>query len=85
MAPETCIDFDASHISSAEVFGTFTAAIGMLVGLYAYIVYYDPSESNPVAPRSTVIPPNTVELFFGMDIPETDASDEEEAEEEDDE
>ena len=57
----------------------------MLVGLYSYIVYYDPSESNPVAPRSTVIPPNTVDMFFGVDVPDAAADDEEDTEEEDDE
>ena len=57
----------------------------MLVGLYSYIVYYDPSESNPVAPRSTVIPPNTIDMFFGVDVPDAAADDEEETEEEDDE
>ena len=56
----------------------------MLVGLYSYIVYYNPSESNPVAPRSAVIPPNTVEMFFGVDIPEAAAADDEEEETEED-
>ena len=80
VAPETCIDFDAAHISTKEVFGTVFAAFAAIFGLYAIIAISDPVGSCPVAPRSAVIPPYTVEMFYGMDIPEAG-----DAEEEDDE
>ena len=87
VAPETCIDFDAPHIDIKDILFGFTAVIGSLVGLYSVISFMDPAGNSPVAPRSAVIPVNTVNLFFGIDSPDSDGgdADEEEEEEEDDE
>jgi hypothetical protein len=87
VAPETCIDFDAPHIDIKDILLGFTAVVGSIVGLYGLIGFMDPAGNSPVAPRSAVIPPNTVNLFFGNDIPDSDGgdADEEEEEEEDDE
>jgi hypothetical protein len=56
VAPETCLDFDAPHVSTQEVLTTFVAAFGFFFGLYTLISLTDPVGSNPVAPRSSVIP-----------------------------
>ena len=56
MAPETCIDFDAPHVSTKEVVATFLAAFGFFFGLYSFVSFTDPVGSNPVALRATVIP-----------------------------
>ena len=85
VAPETCIDFDAAHISTNEVFGTFAFAFAAIFGLYTIISVVDPASLSPVAPRSAVIPPNTVNLFLGIDIAEGGEDAEEEEAEEDDE
>ena len=83
VAPETCIDFDASHVSSNEIFGTFLFAFAAIFGLYTFIALGDPVKSSPVAPRSAVIPPNTVSLFLAMEAVESSSGEEEEEEEDD--
>lgn len=55
VAPETCIDFDAQHVSSDKVFISFFTAFGSLLLLYGFVKLYDPTSCNPVAPRSSVI------------------------------
>lgn len=77
VAPETCIDFDAPHVSINEVYWSMLAVASAFGALYTYVVLSDPEASNPVALRSTVIP-STYLADLGM------ASDDD-AEEEDDE
>jgi len=78
VAPETCIDFDAPHVSTEEVLGTFGAALAFFVGLYAYVSLTDPVASNPVATRHTVIPPHMLNASLAL---ATSADGEEEEEE----
>ena len=85
VAPETCIDFDAGHVSTQEVLGTVAAAFGAIFGLMGIINVVDPQQYNPVAPRSAVIPPYTYERFMAIALPEGADEEAEEAEEEDDE
>lgn len=81
VAPETCVDFDAQHVSSDKVFRSFLTAFGCIFLLYGIISISDPSSSNPVAPRSSVI--NHAAFRSHMGIASSNES-EEEMEEEDD-
>ena len=56
VAPETCIDFDAPHISTSEMLWSIASVAAMFGALYTYVVLSDPEGSNPVAKRETVIP-----------------------------
>lgn len=85
VAPETCIDFDAPHVAIKDILLGFIGVVGSIAGLYNFISFMDPAGNSPVAPRSTVIPPNTVNLFFGLDVPDSDGGDADEEEEEEDE
>jgi hypothetical protein len=79
-APETCIDFDASFVKTAEVLSMFVGSFVVFFGLFLTVKFSDPAGNSPVAPRSVVIPAHTVEMFYGLDIPESADGDEEEDE-----
>jgi hypothetical protein len=83
VAPETCIDFDAPHVESNEMFGMMVAAFGFFGTLYLLVSLSDPEGSNPVAKRATVIPHNMMRGALG--ITSGDEEEEEEEEEDDDE
>ena len=68
VAPETCIDFDAPHVSSREVLTMFFGAFAFFGTLYSLIALGDPVASNPVALRSTVIPAATMQQVVGADV-----------------
>ena len=68
VAPETCIDFDASFVSSSEIFSMFFGAFGLVGLVFGFCQVVDSLHVNPVAPRSAVIPPNTVQLFLGLNV-----------------
>ncbi len=76
VAPETCVDFDAPHVSSAEVFRMILVAIAGFTGLYAYVAWTDPVGSNPVALRSTVIPMSTMQQVIGAEVTAEGAAEE---------
>ena len=80
VAPETCIDFDAPHVESNEMFGMMLAGFGFFGTLYLLVSLSDPEGSNPVAPRATVIPHNLMRGALGITV---DGEEEEEEEEED--
>lgn len=62
----------------------FFGAFGFFGLIYGLVVLSDPVGSNPVALRSTVMPPNTNEMFLAMDlVGESSSEDDEEEEEED--
>jgi len=65
VAPETAIDLDAPHVSTDEVLSAFAAAFLFFFGLYSMVTLSDPVASNPVAPRSTVIPAATMATILG--------------------
>jgi len=77
VAPETCIDLDAPHVSTNEVLSAFSAAFLFFLGLYSVVALSDPVASNPVAPRSTVIPAATMRVVIGEDAQEEDEENEE--------
>ena len=79
VAPETCVDFEAPQISTADGLKSVGYAILFFVGLMTAIVISDPVGSNPVALRATVIPHDMLHRELGI---YTSADDEEEAEEE---
>ena len=81
VAPETCIDLDAPHVSTNEVLSSFAAAFLFFLGLYTAISLGDPVASNPVAPRSTVIPAATMDMIVGIVRADDDEGEEEEEEE----
>ena len=68
VAPETCIDFDASFVSNTEVYSTFFGALGVIGLLFGFCKVLESMHISPVAPRSEVIPPNVVELFLGLSL-----------------
>ena len=80
VAPETCIDFDAPHISTQEVLLTMLAAFGFFGTLYTLIAWSDPVGSNPVAPRATVIPFQMLKAELGLSVEETSQEEEEDDE-----
>ena len=79
VAPETCIDFDAPHVESNEMFGMMLAGFGFFGTLYLLVSLSDPEGSNPVAPRATVIPHNLMRGALGITV---DGEEEEEEEDE---
>ena len=79
VAPETCIDFDAPHVSTKEVLVMFFGAFAFFGTLYSLIALGDPVASNPVALRATVIPSATMQQVVGAEVT---AGDEEEEEDE---
>ena len=66
VAPETCLDIDAPHVSTSEVLATFFGAFAFFFGLYSFVSLTDPVKANPVAPRRAVIPPNVLENSLGL-------------------
>ena len=78
VAPETCIDFDAPHVSSQEVIGAFLAAVTFFLGLYTFVSWSDPVAANPVATRSSVIPPNMLHTSLALSVASHDDEEEEE-------
>lgn len=72
VAPETTIDFDAPHVSTKEVLLMFFGSFAFFGTLYSVIAFGDPVGSNPVALRSTVIPPATMQQVVGAEVTEGD-------------
>jgi hypothetical protein len=83
VAPEACLDFDAPHVESSEVFKMFFGAFAGFALLMGLVILSDPPGQNPVALRETVLPPNVVEHFLALPMVEASSDDEEEEEEED--
>ena len=81
VAPETCIDFDAPHVSTTEVLQMFASAALFFAGLYTLVAVSDPVGSNPVALRSAVIPATTMQQILGQEVTEGAAAEEEDEEE----
>ena len=78
VAPETAIDFDAPHVSTAEVLKMFFGAFACFAGLYGLVALSDPVGSNPVALRSSVIPESTMQQILGAEVVNTEEEEEEE-------
>lgn len=84
VAPETCVDFDAPHVPTSEVFMMIAGAFAALFGIYSFVEYYDARATNPVATRSAVLSEKALRTHLGLSDSE-DGQEEEEEEEDDDE
>jgi hypothetical protein len=76
VAPESCIDIDAPHVSANEVLATFFGAFAFFFGLYTITSWTDPVRANPVAPRAAVIPPNVLSNSLALGSGEASEEDE---------
>jgi hypothetical protein len=92
VAPETCVDFDAPHVSTAEVLISFLAGLGFFGSVYLLVYISDPEKNRPVAPRSAIISNESFMYSMGFDVSKEamakmgfDVSDDDDEEEEDDE
>ena len=65
VAPETCIDFDAPHVSTKDVLLSFFAAFGFFGAVLTLVTLSDPVGSNPVARRSAVISQESFDFSMG--------------------
>ena len=70
VAPETALDLDAPHVDNKEVYGMFLGAFVFFGTLYSLVALSDPEGSNPVAPRSSVIPASTMQQIVGAEVAE---------------
>jgi len=68
VAPETCIDFDAPHVSTSEVLISFLAGLGFFASLYLLVYISDPENNRPVAPRSAIISNESFMYSMGFDV-----------------
>lgn len=72
MAPETCIDFDAPHVSTNVALLSFLTAFGFFGVIFALVTLSDPVKNNPVAPRSAVISLESFQYSIGLGSVNTD-------------
>lgn len=70
VAPETCIDLDAPHVSTQEVLAMFFGAFAFFGSLYGLVYLSDPVSSNPVATRANVIPHSLLRKELGLPVKE---------------
>ena len=64
-APETIIDFDAPHVSTAQVFASIAAMATGLFTLYKYCEWVDPANSYEAVGTDWAAPPGTTMLNLG--------------------
>ena len=80
VAPETCIDFDAPHVSVAEAL----TGVGLIAAFFATVFFTikssDPEGRNPVATRSAVLPPDIL-VSMGYAVGGSEDAEEEEEDE----
>ena len=74
VAPETCLDFDAPHISKSTGGLWWLGGFGFFLGLGLYQRWKDPEGLNPAAPRR--LPANGAFLALGGDPEKAGAEDE---------
>jgi hypothetical protein len=65
-APETIVDFDAQHISTAQAVASFFAAFGVLGTIYAYCVLHDPPSAADVVSVAYSAPEGQSALDMGL-------------------
>eukprot|EP00941_MAST-03F_sp_MAST-3F-sp1_P002554 g2554.t1 len=65
VAPETCLDFDAEHISSGQAWGALLGSFVFFGALYSYQSAKDPEAMRPTADR--VMPYGNLHLALGGD------------------
>ena len=72
MAPETCIDFDAPHVSTNVALLSFLAAFGFFGVIFSLVTLSDPIKNNPVAPRSAVVSMESFQYSIGLGSKDND-------------
>eukprot|EP01040_Poterioochromonas_malhamensis_P001320 gene1320-1397_t len=80
VAPETAIDFDASHVPTSEVLLHFAMGFGFFGLLYFLVSLTEPEKNAPVAPRSAVI--NQADMWRDLGLEPPAGSEEEHEDEE---
>ena len=65
VAPETCIDFDAPHVSSAKALMWLMGGLGFFGGLGFLVSRTDPAGRNPAVPRE--LPFDGLKAALGKD------------------
>jgi hypothetical protein len=55
VAPETCVDLDAPHVSSSDVLKHFFLGFSGFVLLYTFLKMSEPEKRSPVASRASVV------------------------------
>ena len=79
VAPETCIDFDAPHVSNSQAVASFLGGLGFFAFVYFCAWLSDPETNAAAAGREVVLSDAAFRADMGLD------DDEEEGEEDDDE
>ena len=72
VAPETCIDFDASHIPSSQGLFMWLCGLGFFATVATIITISDPQSLNKVTPRAALFGP----LDFKKAVDEDEDEDE---------
>lgn len=68
VAPETCVDFDAPHVSTSDVLLSFLSGLGFFGAVYFLAYLSDPVKNRPVAPRSAIISNESFMYSMGFDV-----------------
>lgn len=66
VAPETCIDFDASHVSSKEVISMWALGLAFFAGLFTLVSLSDVPSRSPVASRQAVLSADGYKYDIGL-------------------
>ena len=81
VAPETCIDFDAPHVDTQEMFTAWGAMASFFLVVMGLVSWSNPEKKNPVATRKHVIPKETRLVYLQGIHAEMESNDEEEEDE----
>lgn len=79
VAPETCLDFDAEHVSTGTAFAWLLGGFAFFGLLYGYQTLKDPENMRPTATR--VLPYGNCRLALGGDPNKNEEEEPEEEEE----
>ncbi len=66
VAPETCIDMEAPHVSTKQMWTSVLVVAGIFAALVSAISLIDPEKNSPVAKRRNVIPFDGMKKEFGL-------------------
>lgn len=87
VAPETTIDFDAPHMSSAEALAWWGGGLAFFAAVFGLVSLSDPESKREALPRSATLPATAFDprdLFKTEEVAAGDEGEEEEEEEEED-
>lgn len=66
MAPETCLDMEAPHVSTKQMWASVLFVAGCFAALVTGISLIDPEKNSPVAKRRNVIPFDGMKKELGL-------------------